>query len=85
MNNPYKKIASLLILITLAAIIWRERLGGKSHVKENVSKDNPFVDIKHVPLKLDSLEIPEINGAEIPFKENDESSWGRDPFGRKKE
>ena len=81
MNNPYKKIAALLMLITLAAIIWRERLGGKASFKENVSEENPFVDVQEVPLKLDSLEIPEISDGERPYKENDESSWGKDPFG----
>jgi hypothetical protein len=79
-HNDYKKIAVFIILVTVAAIVWHERLPNFTSSGAPLSEDNPFVDIKEVPLRLDSLDLPEgeLRESETPAAES--QPWGRNPF-----
>ena len=80
MDNSYKKIAALIILLTLAGIIWHERLPGRTPKNIEISQKNPFTDIKEVPLKLDSLEAPDIDLENRKKTDKRNLPWGNDPF-----
>jgi hypothetical protein len=79
-HNDYKKIAVFIILVTVAAIVWHERLPNFRPGGAPLSEENPFVDLKEVPLKLDSLDLPdsEIKESQAPAAEG--RPWGRNPF-----
>ncbi|MBN1521953.1 MAG: hypothetical protein JW928_05405 [Candidatus Aureabacteria bacterium] len=80
-NGNHKKIAALIILLIFVVIIWHQRLPGlKTSSSEKAVEDNPFVDIKEVPLKLDHLEIPDIDSSKKSSSDTETLFWGPDPF-----
>ncbi len=81
--NDSKKIAVFLFLAVIAGIIWLQRMTGQPSTSVEVSQNNPFVDVKEIPLKLDSLTIPQIETAESPSTRKNDEPWGRDPFSLK--
>ena len=82
--NDSKKIAVFILLAVIAGIIWLQRMTGQPSAKSaEISQNNPFVDVKEVPLKLDSLTIPQIETAESPSTRKNDEPWGRDPFSLK--
>ena len=82
--NDSKKIAVFTLLAVIAGIIWLQRMTGQPSAKSvEVPQNNPFVDVKEVPLKLDSLTIPQIETAESPSPRKNDEPWERDPFSLK--
>lgn len=80
MNNTYKKIAVFIILLTIAGIIWHERLSTVNRVNVDITQENPFTDTRAVPLKLDSLEMPFIDAGQNKRLQENDTAWDRDPF-----
>ncbi len=80
-QNQIKKVIALIILVIFAVIIWHNKISVKEINVGNINSENPFIDVKEVPLRLEILKVPSIGRK----KENkDNEKWGRNPFTFKK-
>ena len=85
-TENHKKIAALIILVIFAVIIWHQRLPGfKNQQVKTFDRENPFINVQEVPLKLDHLEIPDLEHTNVCKEEIENLQWGKDPFRLKKE
>jgi len=78
-----KKLVALVVLIIFAILVWHKRIAFNKNTTGNINENNPFIEIKEVPLKLENIDIPALKkGEDLKLKEK--KKWGRNPFELKK-
>ena len=74
-----KKLIAFVILVIFAILIWHKRIVYNKSTAGDINASNPFVEIREVPLKLESIKIPVLKKNKSSVSK-EKKKWGRNPF-----